>query len=271
MINSTSFKVKDKNSIEKLTLPLIIQSLQFYWFLGHIIVILNYLLYLIIGKTIFYYGSFIGVIISFSLITYQHFFIHKNSIKNINDLIINDNIQYLLLSIYWFLVPIFPITILPYLMFSIFHSLIYIKTIILKKIFNIGSKDNKFVKLITNFITQYNERCMYYVGVIEILILLISIIRTILLFKCSIITLIIYSLFMKIKYDTNKYTKTAFSEWRVIIDGLISHPNVPLAVRAGYIKLQRILNIIGNYKLVKIDNTTVNTTRQSKSKPYEYS
>ncbi|CCH61218.1 hypothetical protein TBLA_0E01610 [Henningerozyma blattae CBS 6284] len=239
-----------KSSIPPKSRPVseILKSLQFCWFLGHALVLICSTLYTVLGFSSLYYVSLLGVIESFGIITYQHFILHKNKIT-FNSVARNDNAQYLGLALLWLFTSRFPFALVPYFMFSLFHGLIYLKTTLLPHVCKWNSTNSKTVREISTFVHTYNDRCMHYVGVTELFILVLAILRAILWFPNSWMVLIFYSIFMKLKYESSKYTKAAFAQWRVRLDGLIAHPSVPLPVKQMYTNAKLLLTRVASHNI----------------------
>ncbi|CCE65341.1 hypothetical protein TPHA_0K02080 [Tetrapisispora phaffii CBS 4417] len=229
------------------------KTLQFAWFFGHVVVLISSLLFVISGKPFFYRLAYAGVIESFGIINYQHFHLKpkaKDTELNLVNLLTNENVLYTSLSVFWFLTPPIRFTLLPFLIFSLFHSLNYLKNNLLPKVFSISvESNNRAVVYIDQFVKQYNERCISLVGSIELNLLLLLIVRFVFLYSRSFITLAVYLLFIKLRYENSKYMKSNFAQWRVRLDGLFSHPQVPPAVKLYYSKFKDLLFKVSAYNL----------------------
>lgn len=207
------------------------KTLQFSWFVGHFIVVLSSLMYLFKYSEGLYRFAYVGVLASFGIITYQQGLHQKVSLA----LLTNENVLYFALALMWFFTPRFSMSLVPYLLFSVFHVLVYLKTTLLPQVFSQTlEQKSKLVVFIDKFVLDYNERCMYWVSTTELIILVLLIIRAICFVTRSWIVLVVYILFIKVKYETSKYMKAAFSQWRVRMDGVISHPSVPPQAKAAY-------------------------------------
>ncbi|KAL3231762.1 Pore membrane protein of 33 kDa [Nakaseomyces bracarensis] len=229
------------------------KTLQFSWFAGHFIVVLSSLLYLFKFSETLYRFAYVGVLASFGIITYQQGLHQKVSLA----LLTNENILYFALALLWFFTPRFSMSLVPYLMFSVFHVLVYMKTTLLPQVFNQTlEQKSKAVVFIDRFVLDYNERCMYWVSTTELIILVLLIIRALCFLTRSWIVLVFYILFIKIKYETSKYMKAAFSQWRVRMDGVISHPGVPPQVKAIYNQFKT--------QLINLSKVTITTPPQEK-------
>lgn len=230
------------------------QTLQFSWFVGHSIVILSSLFYGLTGREWLYRLTYLGVLESFGIITYQHFWLKpksKDTELNMVNLLQNENVLYFTLSLLWFLTPSFTFTLLPYSIFALFHALNYLKNTLLPQVFNMTLENSKVVVFINKFINDYNERCMHWVGTSELSLLLILILRILAWYPRSLIVIVLYSVFIKLRYENSKYMKTAFAQWRVRLDGVFAHPSIPPQVKLWYSKGKMALVNLSKYSLSK--------------------
>ncbi|CAG59455.1 uncharacterized protein GVI51_G03641 [Nakaseomyces glabratus] len=222
------------------------KSLQFAWFAGHFLVVVSSLLYLFRFCETLYRCAYVGVLASFGIITYQQGLHQQLSLS----LLTNENVLYFALALVWFFTPRFSLSLVPYFMFSVFHVLVYLKTTLLPQVFNqtVESK-SKVVMFIDKFVLDYNERCMYWVSTTELLMLFLLFVRAVLFFSRSWIVLVVFTLFIKVKYETSKYMQAAFAQWRVRMDGVISHPSVPPQIKSLYNQLK--------FQLVQLSKVTI--------------
>ncbi|CCF58873.1 hypothetical protein KAFR_0F02760 [Kazachstania africana CBS 2517] len=244
------------------------KTLQFNWFIGHSIVFFSAIWYLFSFNPFFYRLAYVGVTLSFGIITYQQYFL-KSIPKTAQTLLHDENILYFVMSIFWLFTPIFSISLLPYLSFSIFHSLKYVTNVLLPTVWKFNAED-KIITVLRNFITDYNEKCMYWVGTTEIITFIILFFKAILFYRRSWILLVVYTLFIKIRYEVSKYSKTAFAQWRVRLDGLISHPSVPIPVKKGYDCFKTNLIKFSNFKITQAAGAEPAATEKKNDHIYIY-
>ncbi|CAI4045903.1 hypothetical protein N7582_003679 [Saccharomyces uvarum] len=223
------------------------KSLQFAWFTGHSVVLVSSILYLFKMSEVYYRLVYLGVIESFGIIIYQQFFTRneplqtpgaaatKASVKSrISGLLKSEDVLYLILAVFWLFTPRFSFSLIPFFAFAVFHVLIYVEKVFLPKVFHLSSKDSSILRFIDKFVVQYNDLCMHWVGTAELLIFILILFRAILCFQRSWIMLAVYAAFIKLRYENSKYMKAAFAQWRVRMDGIISHPAVPPYIKRAY-------------------------------------
>ncbi|EDO17971.1 hypothetical protein Kpol_1054p18 [Vanderwaltozyma polyspora DSM 70294] len=230
------------------------KTLQFSWFAGHAVVILCSIFYILTANEILYRLAIIGVLQSFGIITYQHFHLKPKSNEttiNLVNLLQNENVLYFSLALVWLVTPRFTYSLVPYVIFSLFHSINYMKNVLLPQVFGMTSETSKVVARMDKFVTDYNDKCMHWVGSSELSLLVLVILRTILFYPKSLIMLIVYSLFIKIRYENSKYMKTIFAQWRVRLDGVFSHPSIPPQIKLWYSKGKLALINLSKYSISK--------------------
>ncbi|CAI4047121.1 hypothetical protein SUVZ_12G0340 [Saccharomyces uvarum] len=237
---------KDQSLVQRFLA--VAKSLQFAWFTGHSVVLISSILYLFKMSEVYYRLVYLGVIESFGIIIYQQFFTRneplqtagaaatKASVKSrISGLLKSEDVLYLILAVFWLFTPRFSFSLIPFFAFAVFHVLIYVEKVFLPKVFHLSSKESSgILRFIDKFVVQYNDLCMHWVGTSELLIFILILIRAILCFQRSWIMLVVYAAFIKLRYENSKYMKAAFAQWRVRMDGIISHPSVPPYIKRAY-------------------------------------
>ena len=238
---------RDKSLVQRFMA--VAKSLQFAWFTGHSVVLISSILYLLK--------------MSFGIIIYQQFFTRneplqtqdaaatKASIKSrVAGLLKSEDVLYLVLANFWLFTPRFSFSLIPFFAFAVFHVLIYVEKVLLPKVFHLSSKDSsKILSFIDKFVVQYNDLCMHWVGTAELLIFILVLFRAILCFQRSWIILVVYAIFIKLRYENSKYMKAAFAQWRVRMDGIISHPSIPPFVKRAYNAIKMSLVRLSEYRL----------------------
>ncbi|QLQ79727.1 hypothetical protein HG537_0C03750 [Torulaspora globosa] len=250
---STPSTVKDSSVLKKFLR--LSRTLQFAWFVGHVITLMASMFCFMSTNQALYRIAWLGVIESFGIITYQHY---ASKSKTSSEqkftpqaLLQNGDVLYFLLALMWFITPKFTLALVPYSFFSLFHVLIYCKSILLPEVFSLTAENSKVVSLITNFVRNFNERCMYWVGSMELNLFLFLALRALLWYPRSWIILLAYTLFIKIRFENSKYMQATFAQWRVRFDGAVSHPSIPPVLKRGYGKVKSLLIQISQFRLSK--------------------
>lgn len=241
-------------------------SLQFAWFVGHVITLVGSIIcFASMGNRFFYRVTWFGVLESFGIITYQHYY--PKATPNAQNqmtpqaLLQNSDVLYFALALVWFLTPTFTFALVPYATFSLFHVLIYCKSVLMPEVMNLTAENSKLVSMIDNFVRNYNEKCMYWVGTIELGLEALLALRAMVFYTRSWIVLLAYSLFIKIRFENSKYMQAAFAQWRVRLDGIMSHPSVPLIFKRGYGKAKSMLISVSHFRLSKAQATAASSNK----------
>lgn len=235
------------------------KTLQFAWFCGHALTLISSTLYFITYCPKIYRVAYIGVLESFGIITYQHYYLKQSSLQDKSlspsALLLNDDLLYFGMALIWFITPRFTLSLVPYAVFSLFHVLIYCKSVLLPQVFDMGP-ESKGVSAISNFLSQYNERSMYWMGSVEIFTWVWLTLRALLFRRRSWIVWLFYSFFLKIRFENSKFVKSSFAQWRVRLDGIVSHSAVPSTVKQWYHRFEVLLLEISRHRLSKDNSVT---------------
>ncbi|QLL32849.1 hypothetical protein HG536_0D03710 [Torulaspora globosa] len=251
---SAQSAVKDSSAFKKFLR--LSRTLQFAWFAGHVTTLVASIFCFISANQAVYRIAWLGVIESFGIITYQHYASKSKATSEQKGLtpqalLQNGDVLYFLLALMWFITPKFTLALVPYAFFSLFHVLIYCKSILLPEVFGLTAENSKVVSLIANFVRNFNERCMYWVGSMELNLFLFLALRALLWYPRSWIILVAYTLFIKIRFENSKYMQATFAQWRVRFDGAVSHPSIPPVLKRGYGKVKSLLIQVSQFRLSK--------------------
>lgn len=234
------------------------KTLQFAWFAGHAVTLLSAVLCFLSSRPILYRVAYFGVLESFGIITYQHYFVKPKTPAETGaaaitpaSLLQNGDFLYFVMALIWSFTPKFTLSLIPYAMFSLFHVLIYLKSILLPEVFGLNASNSKVVSFIDKYVRDYNERCMYWVGSVELSILVCLLVRVLFWYPRSIILFLSYALFVKFRFENSKYMKSAFAQWRVRLDGIMSHPSIPIPLKQAYNQSKSLLIRISQLRLTK--------------------
>lgn len=249
-MNSISKKFYNNLLLRSLEL---VKTLQFAWFGGHCLVLFTSLLYFLAARKnikthdALYRIFYTCVLETFSIIVYQQHFKGRN--VNINRFITDDNFIYALITLFWLLTPRFTFTMIPFIIFSLFHFLTYIHSVLLPTIFHFEEKD-PYVQLISEFVRNNRDQSLVWSSNSEIFCFIIVTLRAISWKQRSWTTFIVYGLFIKLRYEKSKYMRNCIRKWEVRVDGLVSHPSVPSQLKYLYATLKRQLDNFGTIQLL---------------------
>ncbi|PWN49655.1 hypothetical protein IE53DRAFT_317244, partial [Violaceomyces palustris] len=234
------------------------------WAAGHFLSFLAGLRYLFAVTTFsasglgrWYTIAYFGAITSYCVVVYKSFGVPQMNKAYIQRAAMDENVQYLLLALYWwFSKPIF-LTLIPYVTFSLFHVLTFVRTTIIPMAFPApappagGRTDGaaptpqtgpaKAAKFIQGWVKANYDPAMKFVAYAEVAIFA-RVLFGALLFRNSLLAPLFYAHFLRLRFYMSSFTRAAFQHVRSVLDGYTQHPSCPPAVRNGYLTLTDLIS-----------------------------
>jgi len=242
-----------QNATSKLS-PLM--NLQFAWFLGHFITVISAVLFffsIFSSSFVFFYKqAFLGVIISYGITIYKLFgppeYNKKYWMKVCND----ENIQYLILGIFWMISPPLLLLIIPYAFFSIFHVLEYCIDVLYPLYLpNPTDSQKALVEKIRNFVTNYQPISVQFNAKLEVCGIFPLLVFLVILRRASFIQPFIFALFLHFRYSTSPLIQKEFAQLRLVLDSkLLGNEKIPQGVQDVYVKVRDFVIKIGSYPII---------------------
>jgi hypothetical protein len=231
------------------------KNLQFAWFVGHLTVIICTGRYALSYLTMNYYSTwaqltyrttFIAAAATYGIVVYKTWRARaKTGSKTPGGAIgvlTDENVQYLSMALVWLFSPQFPLAMLPYCIYSIFHVATYTRQNLIPAIQPpkplapaagaspnarpqyapnpIGEKINAFVK--ANYDTG-----MMAVSALEILLWIRLLLSAVLFQKRSWILLAIYTTFLRARVAQSSHVQNAFSQLEARGNSLVGAQGTP--------------------------------------------
>ncbi|PVU87039.1 hypothetical protein BB560_006563 [Smittium megazygosporum] len=225
------------------------KTAQFSWWIGHLTTMLFGLLYLLsIFKSNsrsqrYYYLSLLGTLASYGISVYKTYGPIQLNLPFLQRLIIDENVQYISLAFFmYFNKPIF-VAIIPFLVFSVFHAVGYIRLTIIPTLYpNVPAEIKNASRpgaagpsqlsfparlsvFLTDSFTNYYSIAFRIVSIWEVVVVMLWITVGALFLRVSIFAPIFYVQFMRIRYTSSLPVRTAFSNVRSFLDEKILSPN----------------------------------------------
>lgn len=202
---------------------------EFKWYASDILVLLNSVLSIFLWRsspgasTFFFKGAFLFSTASFGFVLFQKY---HAAIPAFTTLLTDDSFQYFIYSALWLVSPRKLFSLLPIIILALFHALTYAKSYVLP-IFH----DKVWSGRIDNFIVSYNEPLTTASSSIEFFLLLNLIFNAILFRTRSWVTLAVYVIFFKLRFQTSTFTRQVVKQWEVRVDQLAGNPALPPAAK----------------------------------------
>ncbi len=273
------------------TIAALLQTQQFYWFLGHVSVLVSFVLHSVtafFSRSTFYYKfTLLSVLFTYTIVLRQLHFRTLSALRSPNlraGLLKDENFHYFMLALVFFVTH--PVTgplsglIYSFTIFSLFHSLTYFQNSLLSSLPISLSAQQTLNTRINNFTTQYNEPALMIASNSELLLLTTFVFSLpftpVYLFKAplyAITNLFVFGVvivFLKLRYDLNKYTQLVINSWDLRITQFLFSPQaamIPNSVRNGYqiqfkTLLHRYLGPISVPNLIRITGGAAGGSRK---------
>ncbi|KXN72019.1 hypothetical protein CONCODRAFT_37514, partial [Conidiobolus coronatus NRRL 28638] len=238
---------------------------QFAWWLGHITVLFSGILYYwklvtFSSGASYYSTSFTGAVISYSIVLYAAHKPIQFNMQYLERVLRDETFVYLMLAFSWKTQkPVFA-TLLPFIIYSFFHTINYLKTDIIPTIApsvtqelqaaqsNTAQTPSTAAQIsiaIQSIFNKYYTLCMRKVSLYEISIVPLVLLVQVITFRISFMTIIYYGFFVFQRYQKSALTRNAFTELRSQLDAVILKPNVPPQVQQIYTTIKGYLANFG--------------------------
>ncbi|ORX83580.1 hypothetical protein BCR32DRAFT_291903 [Anaeromyces robustus] len=229
-----------------------LMNAQFVWFLGHLTTVLCAILYtlspLFQSLTSFYRKAFMGVLLSYGIVLYKLYGTPKFNKMYWMKLTNDENLQYMLLALVWMTSPPIFILLLPYTIFSFFHSLEYAVNVLFPLYVPNPSESQKdLVAKAKSFISTYQPITIQFIAKLEVagifpLLLILIIFR-----RASFIQPFIFAQFLRFRYVSSPLVQREFTSLRLSFDSkLLGNDKVPAFAQNVYVKIRDFLIKIGS-------------------------
>lgn len=229
-----------------------VQTLQFGWFVGHVVTVVATLFYALTyvrvwpGSYKFWYKlALVGVVESFGVLILQT--VKKNG-ANAKQLVKEDNLQYLVLGVVLlFYSPYVLLTLSPFFLFSSFHVLSYSKHYLLPAL-NIGDNHPLSVK-IGNFVALNNNKSIQLASLLEVYTLGWLFVRVLTFRQTSVVPFLVYLVFIKLRFEKSAFTRSAFKSLELKVEDVVAKTGQP-AAKDVWVKIKGVLHQISSVHLL---------------------
>ncbi|KAI0398562.1 hypothetical protein F5Y17DRAFT_411077 [Xylariaceae sp. FL0594] len=234
------------------------KTLQFAWFSGHLVLILCIIRYgfsyltwnSYSGMARFTYRlSFISAALTYGIVVYKTWRARQKVGAKFPTspigLLADENVQYLAMALIWLFSPQYPLALLPYAVYSIFHVATYtrgnvIPTIQPARAPGAGSGSapkppaNPLADALGAFVKNYYDFSMSIVALLEISLWGRILLSALFFRKGSWIILAAYTAFLRTRYAQSTHVQGTFRELVVRLDSTIGAQGIPPAVRSTW-------------------------------------
>jgi len=159
-------------------------------------------------------------------------------------LVADENVQYLAMALVWLFSPQYPLAMLPFGVYSIFHVATYTRTNLIPTLqpaqvaapaASPGGKPsykaNPTADMIGKFVKEYYDASMGLVAILEILLWGRLLLSAITFSRGSWILIAFYTAFLRARYAQSSFVQGQFKQLEVRIDSLVGAQSTPPAAR----------------------------------------
>ncbi|KAI0967069.1 hypothetical protein F4678DRAFT_447305 [Xylaria arbuscula] len=227
------------------------QTLQFAWFSGHLVLILSIVRYTLSYITLNSYSrwarftyrvSFLSAALTYGIVVYKTWRARQKvgarSPGGAIGILSDENVQYLVLALVWLLAPQYPLALLPYGIYSVFHVATYLRSNVIPTIqpnkAPAGAKPqgNPLSDAIGSFVKSYYDASMAIVAALEIALWGRIFLSAILFQSRSWILLGLYTAFLRARFSQSTHVQNSFNSLELRVDSLVGAQGTPPAARS---------------------------------------
>ncbi|KAI0399698.1 hypothetical protein F4802DRAFT_588467 [Xylaria palmicola] len=232
----------------------LVQTLQFAWFSGHLVLILCIIRYTFSYITFNYYSgwarftyrlSFLSAALTYGIVVYKTWRARqKVGARNpggIVGILSDENIQYLALALVWLLAPQYPLALLPYGIYSVFHVATYTRSNVLPTLQpnkapagapGAKPQGSPLADSIGSFVKTYYDASMSVVSSLEICLWLRILLSAALFQNRSWILLGLYTAFLRARFSQSSHVQNSFNALELRVDSVVGAQGTPPAARS---------------------------------------
>jgi hypothetical protein len=146
------------------------------------------------------------------------------------------------MALVWLFAPQYPLALLPYCVYSVFHVATYTRANLLPAIMpaptatdgsSPGAKTNSpLAERIGAFVKEYYDASMSVVSTLEIALWFRIVLAAILFQRRSWILFVVYTAFLRARYSQSSHVQTSFGQLSARVDSFVGAQGTPPAARS---------------------------------------
>ncbi|GAA5885966.1 hypothetical protein JCM16303_003045 [Sporobolomyces ruberrimus] len=238
---------------------------HYAWAVGHGLVLLGtihtFLGFITLSfRSKSYYLAYAGAIVSWGIVVYKSLGAPQPNRAYVQRALLDENVQYLLLALYWFLTKPIALTLLPFATFSLFHTLTFLRTSVLPKVPAAPSSSSKnsssssaaaqaptsagarLSKTIQTWVKANYETAMLFVAYIEVGLVFGRILLGAITFQNSLLTPLIFGHFLRLRYYLSPPTRQAFGWLNGQVEKyVVKNASVPAIAKKGVVTVRDLI------------------------------
>ncbi|TVY42333.1 Nucleoporin [Lachnellula cervina] len=235
------------------------QTLQFAWFVGHLTLLFCIVRYGLSYITFNYYSrwaqfsyrtAFISAGVTYGIVVYKAFRARSRAgsraPSGVISLAADENVQYLAMALVWLFSPQYPLAMLPFGVYSIFHVATYTRTNLIPTVqppqpaapvagaspgAKPAFKNNPTADMIGKFVKEYYDTSMGLVAILEILLWGRILLSAVAFSKGSWILIAVYTAFLRARFAQSSFVQGQFRNLEARIDSVVGGQGTPPVAR----------------------------------------
>jgi len=227
---------------------------HYLWAAGHFILLLSSLRYflpslLLRSPSVWWYKtSYTGALVSYAIVCQKSLGTPEPNAAWVRKALIDENVQYLLLALFWWTSKPVALALVPYAIFSLFHALTFTRTTLMPQLLPPGPPataggapgPHPFAKKLQAWVKANYDPAMRAVAFTELLIMLRVTLGAV-TFQNSLLSPIIYAHFLRQRYYQSKFTQAAVGTVNGQIEFYAHKEGVPPVAGQIYDKVKMVL------------------------------
>ncbi|KAF5384713.1 hypothetical protein D9757_006190 [Collybiopsis confluens] len=217
-----------------------IPSQHYLWASGHFILLLSALRYFLAYATFksvspaWYKACYTGALLSYAIVCQKSLGVPQPNAAYVKKALLDENVQYFLLAFFWWTSKPIAITLIPYMIFSLFHALTFARTTLMPQFLPPGPPTtpdgpptpHRLAKQLQVWVKANYDTAMKAVAYAE-LIIFVRVLLGAILFQNSLLSPIIYAHFLRQRWYQSNFTRQAVSATTGKIDGTVAQQGNP--------------------------------------------
>jgi hypothetical protein len=184
-----------------------------------------------------YKASFLGALVSYAIVCQKSVGNPQPNITFLKKAMLDENVQYFLLALFWWTSKPVAIALMPYFVFSLFHALTFTRTTLMPRFLPAGApatangppQPHPLAKRLQLWVKANYDPAMRVVAFTELLILARVVFGAI-LFRNSLLAPLIYAHFLRQRYYHSAFTRDAVALADARISAMVNRPGLPPAI-----------------------------------------
>ncbi|KZT74842.1 hypothetical protein DAEQUDRAFT_720020 [Daedalea quercina L-15889] len=228
---------------------------HYMWAAGHFILLISALRYLLAtvlfrGPSPWWYKTaFTGALASYAIVCQKSLGTPQFNYAWFTRSMADENVQYLLLALFWWTSKPIALALVPYAIFSLFHALTFSRTTLMPQLLSQGPPataggpptPHPVQKKLQNWVKANYDTAMKAVAYTELLIMLRVLLGAV-TFQNSLLSPVFYAHFLRARWYQSKFTQAAIVQVNLRIEGYVRAPGASPVAAQVYDRFKAVIS-----------------------------